>query len=55
MIFIRSRSLSFKLLERIYHKEIRHHQARRTFHVLASLAVKIEELMKIFKVDQNNI
>ena len=43
--------LSFKLLERIYCSS-RHHQVRQRAHflILASQAVKVEELSKIFSV-----
>jgi transposase len=57
MIFIREiNPLSFKLLERIY-RQSRHHQVRQRAHflILASLAVKVEELMKIFQVSQKTI
>ncbi len=57
MFFIREiNSLSFKLLERIY-RQSRHHQVRQRAHflILASQAVKIEELMKIFQVSYKTI
>jgi transposase len=57
MIFIREiNPLSFKLIERIY-RQSRHHQVRQRAHflILASLAVKVEELMKIFQVSQKTI
>jgi transposase len=57
MFFIREiNPLSFKLLERIY-RQSRHHQVRQRAHflMLASLKVKIEELMKIFQVSHKTI
>jgi len=57
MIFIREiNPLSLKLLERIY-RQSRHHQVRQRAHclILASQGVKIEELMKIFKVSYKTI
>ena len=57
MIFIREiNPLSFKLLERIY-RQSRHHQVRQRAHflILASLAVKVKELMKIFQISHKTI
>lgn len=48
--------LSFKLLERIY-RQSRHHQVRQRAHclILASLGVKIPELIKIFQVSRKTL
>ena len=57
MIFIREiNSLSFKLLERIHHQS-QYHQVRQRayFLILASNRVKVEELMKIFKISYKRI
>jgi transposase len=57
MIFIREiNPLSFKLLERI-HRQSRYHQVRQRadFLILASGGVKVEELMKIFKISYKTI
>jgi len=57
MIFIREiNPLSAKLLQRIY-RQSRHHQVRIRAHclILAEQGVKVEELMKIFKVSYKTI
>lgn len=57
MIFIREiNSLSFKLLERIHHQS-QYHQVRQRayFLILADQEVKVEELMKIFKISYKTI
>lgn len=57
MIFIREiNSLSFKLLERIHHQS-QYHQVRQRayFLILADQGVKVEELMKIFKISYRTI
>lgn len=57
MIFIREiNSPSLKLLERIY-RQSRHHQVRTRAHclILASVGVKIEELMNLFQVSYKTI
>jgi len=57
MIFIREiNSLSFKLLERIHHQS-QYHQVRQRayFFILADQGVKVEELMKIFKISYKTI
>jgi transposase len=57
MIFIREINLlSAKLLQRIYNQS-KHHQVRQRAHclILANQGVKIEQLMKIFKVSYKTI
>lgn len=57
MFFLREiNPLSFKLLERIYCQS-RHHQVRQRAHflILASQGMKVEELMKIFKISYKTI
>lgn len=57
MIFIREiNPLSAKLLERIY-RQSRHHQVRQRAHclILASQGIKVEELIKIFKVSYKTL
>ncbi|MFM2303599.1 MAG: hypothetical protein RLZZ135_1009 [Cyanobacteriota bacterium] len=57
MFFTREiNSLSFKLLERIYHQS-RHHQVRQRAHflILASQQVKVNELMKIFNISYKTV
>jgi hypothetical protein len=57
MIFLREiNPLSAKLLQRIY-KQSEHHQVRQRAHclILANQGVKIEQLMKIFKVSYKTI
>ncbi|HCQ21099.1 MAG TPA: IS630 family transposase, partial [Anabaena sp. UBA12330] len=57
MIFIRETNpLSAKLLERIY-RQSRHHEVRQRARclALANQGVKVEELMKIFRVSYKTI
>ena len=57
MIFIREINLlSAKLLQRIYNQS-KHHQVRQRAHclILANQGMKIEQLMKIFKVSYKTI